>query len=293
LLVAGAGKLGQAIIEGTSGRFEETIVRNRWNELEWFRNYKIWELMWLELPKKAVWIITCTANWVDAALNDFQNIPTFIASSEYPIGLVDFMMTRGSSKILEAPNLALPVAELQQIFAMQKSFEWMTMQIHESHQSGKKDPSGTALKIREIFVSKGGICEYTWAKNYKARSGISEMWDIINYRWEKASREWLYVGQWSMPSHAYHDYEIKWEWNNYDEFLERITTWEKRNQERVWSDLHLWFRNNNDEWILVYHYVDGRSIYSEWLIELLPWFLSQNEGLYSTTDYIDSKISST
>jgi hypothetical protein len=29
LLVAGAGKLGQAIIEGTSGRFEETIVRNR------------------------------------------------------------------------------------------------------------------------------------------------------------------------------------------------------------------------------------------------------------------------
>lgn len=55
---------------------------------------------------------------------------------------------------MRAPNLALPVISLMKIFSDFEGFSGMSMKVQESHQAGKKDPSGTAIKVMNLFKQK-------------------------------------------------------------------------------------------------------------------------------------------
>ena len=290
IIVAWSGKVGSAIIDNFSHDFKSILVWNRKWEFDWKIAYRIGSLDKVShIPDDAIGIISCISSGVDKALKEFsqRNLPTVLLSTWYH---KDLLRKYTNIPILKAPNVALPIVELMNIFEEFESFLGMDITIDESHQPGKVDPSGTARQIIDIINSKSGDFNYD-KSDYKPDEGISYLWDLTSYRWNASVDFWVsqeHVESW----HAYHKYRVEGSilGSDFRKFEERIKNWEEKYQDHNFTWLQVGLSKgvvrNATQAIHFFHNVDGREIYADGLREMLPWFLQQWTWIHEVTDYL-------
>jgi len=285
IIVAGAWKVWGAIIDNFSCDFNNILVGNSTGNYKWHQAYKIGELdKILDISEWSIGIIASVWGWVEKALEDFgsKNIPTVLLSTAYREELLNKYT---NVPILKAPNLALPIVELIAIFEAFTDFSLMRMEIHESHQPGKQDASGTARKIIKIINEKGGDFDFQSCNSYNPNEWISNFGDLISYRWNASKRLWVpdqHIKGW----HWYHTYDrIFGQGKNYEEFKRKIEAWYNKHKDSnlTWFKAGLNFKRN---YFNFFHNVDGREIYADGLREILPWFLEQEAWIHEVTDYL-------
>lgn len=249
-------------------------------------HYKVGNL-WKPIGR-SIWIITTTREWVKAALEDFirHDIPTIIASTDIP----DVIEHSISIPVCEAPNLAFPVIELMQVIGEMDDVHWLNLEVSESHQAGKKDPSGTALDFIQLFRRKWGHCIVANEQKYNPTEWVSDLEALRCYRWESSKKIW--VPEEFMNSHAYHTYKVFWKkWEILSRFKTGINTWVETNQWKSWCEVFLYEWNDphiSEDWNEFYfgHNINGLDIYSQWVQKLIPWILEQEPWVYSPRDFL-------
>lgn len=291
IVVAGPGKVWATIINNFANDFEDILVWNRSGEYQWFPSYPIGKLSEIDdISDNAIGIITAIWDGANKALDDFaqQQIPVALLSTVYDKKILEKYSSQ--IPILKAPNAAIPIVELMQIFEEYPDFSKLYIQIQESHQPGKNDPSGTARKIINMINAKGGSFNYDHEKykeDYKPDNWISVLWDLRTYRWDASDQLW--VPKEHLDGHGYHRYTVWWThlFDDYLNFRDEIEHWYKKYQNHNFTWLSLEFFEEEVEQSFVFsHNVDGREIYADGLREILPWFLEQEVGIYSVTDYL-------
>lgn len=285
LFIAGSWRLSRSFSNWLKNEVQKIYTGIKWNYVQW-EHYKIWNL-W-EPSTKAVGIITTAREGVEEALEDFirNDIPTIIASTDLP-GYLDNNI---SIPTCIAPNLNIAVVELMKIFEDMESLEWLNMDIQESHQSGKKDPSGTALDIIQQFRRKWGVCLVANEQKYTSQEWISDLEALRCYRWESSisfgvPREFLW-------SHAYHTYKVFWKKGEIlSAFKEKVQDWQDKNAGQQGSEV--FFRETTDTKIseawdefYFWHNINGHATYVDGVRKLIPWILDQEAGVYSVKDYL-------
>lgn len=302
IIVAWSGKVGSTIINNFSADFHSILVWNTKWEFDGKIAYKIGSLHEIShVSDNAIGIISCAPKWVPKALDEFSNhnIPTLLLSTWYHKNLLDKYI---NIPILRAPNAAIPIVELMQIFEEFPDFSLIKVKIEESHQARiegdannpwKEDSSGTGRTIGDIIVQNGGVFHYhnNW---YKADEWISILGDITSYRWE-ASIQNLWVPEEYLyeKGHAYHRYQVIGDIMDpqYQEFKAQIEAWYSKYSKNDYSGFTVKFNNNNntpscDNGFSFSHNVNGRDIYADGLRQMLPWFLEQEVWVHEVTDYL-------
>ena len=286
IVFAGPGKVWETIINNFSRDFSNILVWNRAGDYENFPSYPIGELSHNHVSEDAIGIITAFWDWANKALDDFakHKIPTALLATAYDQGLVDKYATE--IPLLKAPNTVLPIVELMAIFQDFPDFKGIHMEIHESHQPGKKDASGTARKMIDIMKKKDWDFDFQWCNLYHPDEWISNFGDLISYRWEASKKLWVpdeHIRGW----HGYHTYDrIYWDWENYQEFKRQIQAWYSKYKDSNLTWFKALFREKTNSFRFS-HNIDGRDIYADGLRQMLPWFLEQEVWVHEVTDYLD------
>jgi len=256
-------------------------------KINWDNQYIVWELKidWetKNTQRQALWIIATKVKWIPWALNDFSQIkwlPIIVASTWYKKQILELLWEW--HPILLAPNLALPILSIFKIFEDFEDFSWMHLQIEESHQNTKEDPSWTAKKIIDWFKEKGWDCTVIY--DLFQIDWKSHLWDLTCYRWEYSQELW--VPDAFLDWHGYHKYKMYWNWENFEYFKNQIKTWfEKYNKSNLnWFEI--WYEEEN--WKIVFwHFINGRQIYADWLKQILPWFLNKWNWIFEVEKLLE------
>lgn len=241
--------------------------------------YMIWHLKNIDFS--AIGIILTPAEWVEKSLRDLKDIPVIIASTWFDINL----LLASQQPRLNASNLALPVVSLFQVFSEFKDFSGMSMQVEESHQPWKKDPSGTAMKIGNEFKDKGWAFNIINEENYQASEWTSKLWDLTTYRWSSSHTFWVTpnaVDSW----HGYHSYKISGSGESFEILKQKIKSWYEKYSNSALTGFKCSYK---DSWSTIEfsHDIDGREIYADGLKEILPWFKEKEAWVYSVEDYLN------
>jgi len=255
-----------------SQSFQSWMREHVWEIIVWVRQkldaneYVVWNLK--SISPNALWIVAITLSWFEAALWDFQkhNMPVIIASTWYSQDSIE----NCSFPVLEASNLTLPVVELLSIFSFLEDCRGLSIEIEESHQKTKLDQSGTALDLLRLFQNK-------W---WTLRT------DMLSYRAE--SSRILGVPDIYMDQHAYHRYRIKGSGKNLETLQQKLLAWSEKY--KISKNKDVICNAQKIDWGIEFsHNVNGRDSYASGLLEVIPWFLKQEKGLYHVSDFINEQ----
>ncbi len=291
LVPGGRGKLWSDIIQAVWWEFANVIVGYHGKKPESWESYQIWKLDELDLPGNVLALVTTTALWVEKSLKEMSWIPTIVASTGYDPDILKNYLDRS---LLVASNLSPTIFEIPSLLRQIQSCEWIKIEVKESHHSGKKDYSGTAKEVWSIIVEKWWQFEVDESQ-YNAEKWISDLWSVKTYR-GKDSQEYFAIADQYMRWHAYHRYSVSLDlsWvkdkekavRNFYILQRHIAEWNAQHQVHNSVHLSVWFDNTYSDRFDFWHYVNGRQVYADWLLEVAPWFLSQETWQFSMTDYI-------
>lgn len=218
---------------------------------------------------------------IDFLLN--LNIPLIICSTKYNIGLINRKIYCEEVPILISDNFALPIVDFwNRIENMDRLPESCNSKVHiiESHQSGKKDVSGTAIHVLKLLIDKGFSGELPDQKDYVIGKSSSSG-SIVSIRGEDASLKYG-VPKEFINGHAYHkitfylfSYELARKYYDYFESLNNYS------QEGV-IEFKVSLENRTIE---ILHNINGREIYSDGVFTALE-FLKTNPRVSSAIDLL-------
>lgn len=278
--------LGNTMKQHFDWRVKEILLWWRWVWLD----YTIWELSYDNSSNKAVWIVATTAQWLELSLKDFSNnsIPAIVATTW--INIRELLATTNVNiPIISASNLALPIVALNNLFE-NNDFNWTRMEVHESHQNTKKDPSWTAKTIISLYKNNGWNCIIENEENYN-QDWISELWDLYCYRWE-TSVESFWVPREYLWWHGVHKFVISLTWNEEDEIR---NFWILKEEFEKWHDLYSnmqidWIKFEpiiiDDDKITICEHVYWRKVYAAWAESLIPDLLEANPWIYTPNQFL-------
>lgn len=287
--VHGAGNLGKAIIEvllsqGISispfitGQTKgvETISEKVFEKIDFQRFQQLQGNRHFTQPTHIV--VTVPGNVLEEQIDQLLefNTPLIICSTGYNEHLISSKAQQEGVSVLLAPNLALPIIDFWSRLDLLPTLTTgnIELEVSESHQSGKKDMSGTLIKTVQKLQKKGIECDFDLKKAqalYSPTEGC-RLRNLSCIRNPDYQLDHYGVPEEFLKKHAFHTYYLivrdktnisTFSWLNYA--FHTLSSLESYNQEKGIN-----FIIRYDEGILeITHDICGRAIYGNGVITAL------------------------
>lgn len=216
-------------------------------------------------------------------------IPLVICSTNYDVELIKQKAADACVSVLISDNFALPILDFwQRIQSLKELPLGLTPRLHviESHQSFKKDFSGSAIKAMLFFLNRGFQVDMPDEKDYK-NGQISSSGSLVSIRSKSESLK-LVVPEQFLDSHAYHRFFIHFDTQGIDEnieyveyFLQHFKSLEESSISGV-LDFQVNLLKNGVE---IIHNINGLGIYSIGIVKAVK-FIDMNKGEYTGLDLL-------
>lgn len=265
IILVGMGKMGGSLEKYLQGKKDIKIVDRvfRKSEIHKIAAYKGHK------KEKPLIIDFTNPNSVNDNITKYDNLDL-----DFIVGTtgVDERLKKitGSKNIrLIDSNMALPIVDLFQVFeqiATEKYF--CSLSIIESHQKGKEDPSGTAIKALNLFRDKLYIEPLDLSKYNKERySDLGPIRCIRNSRNHHAMHKYLFIGP--LPEDK----------KNF------LLEWKEKWSAKYDKDYFSCDAFSNQDFLVVYHKVYDKRIYLDGIYEAIRFIeklKEKSETLHNT-----------
>jgi len=242
-------------------------------------------------------LVTCPGDALEENIDSLLSLkkPMIILSTKYDEELISSKASNAGVKILMSQNMAFGIVDFwNRIDSIDDVpvTEEISVFVQESHQKAKADISGSAIKVLNLFESKGFLVYFDDNDKESFKPGIDAEYGCIScIRAEKTQLEKLNVPEEFLGGHGYHTICLFPEiWNN--ESVKYLSTiynlFKSLENYTIEGVLDFKVFIEQDEGLVIVHNINGRDIYTDGVVKSMQFLENANVGVYSAIDVINA-----